>query len=153
MPVFLPSAWGKLDYKPTAHGGTTTLRVDRLIPLPPSLPEKPATGRAELVVKQWTVPGSPEQTERASLFVGIGQNALGYKLAPAPMGLLALMFDMAVRLNAGERLEASCAENPFPAQYSKQKGTELLLLSFSVPLFCLCFFVSFLLDHESILTH
>jgi len=111
-PVFLPSAWGKLDYKPTARGGTTTLRMDRLIPLPAFLSTKPAAGRPEFLIKQWRLgdnaPVRPE-TDRA-VFVSLGQNPIGYKAeypsAFYSIRLMTLSFEMAVRLNAGDRLEA-----------------------------------------------
>lgn len=107
-PIFLPSVWGKLDHKPTARGGTTTLRVDRLIALSAFLPAKQAAGRPEFLIKQWILgdnaPVRPE-TDR-SIFVSLGQNPIGFKAQSLPQNLLLLSFEMAIRLNAGDRLEA-----------------------------------------------
>ena len=30
-PVFAPTFWGRMEYRPTVHGGVTTFRLDRLI--------------------------------------------------------------------------------------------------------------------------
>lgn len=106
-PVFAPTFWGRLDYKPTARGGSITLRVDRLIALQAASPIGRVTGKAELALKAVRVPGPPPRPDNPplSVFVSLGPNPIGHRVAPAPSGDLLITFETPLTLNAGDRLE------------------------------------------------
>ena len=106
-PVFAPTFWGRVDYKPTARGGHLTLRVDRLIAMQAATGVQKVTGRAELALKSLRVPGPPPRPDnpRPAVFVSLGQNPVGHRVTLETSGDLHITFETPLTLNAGDRLE------------------------------------------------
>jgi hypothetical protein len=110
-PVFAPTFWGSLEYRPTARGGVTSLRVERLIALPAAAPTKRFSPSAGLVINRIRVPGPPQRPVDAPAIappfahVSRGTTPLGVKSTRDRFGDFILEFETPVRLSAGDRLE------------------------------------------------
>jgi hypothetical protein len=119
VPVFAPTFWARMDFRPTARGGTLTFRLDRYIPLltvPLSaLLKKDSAAKnrvtTALILKSVRIPGPPSGSEGAgssgppAAYVSLNQSPLGARLRPAGLGDLLVTFDAPLTLAAGDRLE------------------------------------------------
>ena len=84
-PVFSPTFWGRLEFHPTARGGVTVLRIDRLIALPASTPGGSPGGSSGLTISRLRIPGPPPRpvgapaVETPVAHVSRGTTPLGVK--------------------------------------------------------------------------
>ena len=106
-PLFAPTFWGELMYKPTAHGGVTRLRVERLIALPGMASPAHSSGTAGLLLRSLQVAGPPAAPGHppAVVHASLGQAPIGCRAALTPGGDLLITFDTPIVLEAGDRLE------------------------------------------------
>ena len=110
-PVFAPTFWGSMEYHPTARGGVTSLRIDRLIALPAATPTKRFGPSAGLVINRIRVPGPPPRPASAPAIappvahVSRGTTPLGVRSTRDRYGDFILEFETPVKLSAGDRLE------------------------------------------------
>lgn len=109
-PLFAPTFWGTVTFRPTARGGELTLRVDRLIPLASAEPPDPKSSAASLVLKSLRVPGPPPRAESPvpdapSAHVSLRRAPVGARAALDPTGAVIVTFESPVTLYAGDRLE------------------------------------------------
>jgi len=121
-PVFSATFVGRVEFKPTAHGGTLTLRIDRTITLSPVRTYRHragATGGPELTIRTMriagpppayfvapTVPGNPKQGVRLiDVHVSLGLNPIGCTYRLEPSGTLLITFTSPLTLAAGDLLQ------------------------------------------------
>jgi hypothetical protein len=110
-PVFAPTFWARLEFRPTARGGVTSLRVDRLIALPAATTTGRLSGSAGLIVTRVRIPGPPPRAAGAAqgeppvAHASRGTTPLGVKTLRDKTGDFILVFETPVRLTAGDRLE------------------------------------------------
>ncbi|HLK57773.1 MAG TPA: hypothetical protein VKU00_14500, partial [Chthonomonadaceae bacterium] len=111
-PVFAPTFWGKLEFKPTAHGAVLTLRIDRVIALTEALPMHKSLGSiggARFTLRSLRVAGLPTGAQvvpsASDVHVSLGPNPVGCQVARDPSGDLILTFATPLTLLAGSRLE------------------------------------------------
>jgi uncharacterized protein (DUF608 family) len=119
VPVLAPTFQGKMDFRPTARGGTLTFRLDRYIPLSAvplsALIRKDSAAKnavtTALILKSVRIPGPPPRPDGAAdsgppaAYVSLNLNPLGARLRPAGLGELLVTFDTPLTLAAGDRLE------------------------------------------------
>ncbi len=104
-PVFAPTFWGRVQFKPLAHGGTLSFRLDRFIAVTPQTPER-KSGQTRLVLKSLRVPGLLTGAGGAPVVhVSLGPNPLGVRTAADSSGDLIVTFITPLSLAAGDRLE------------------------------------------------
>ena len=109
-PVFAPTFWGRMEYRPTAHGGVTTLRLDRLIGFVTSSAPKSLLDRAQLTLKTLRVQGPPRRQDNAlpatfTAHISVGTKSIGSRSVLDTDGFVTLTFDSPLSLTAGDRLE------------------------------------------------
>ncbi|MDW8208956.1 MAG: GH116 family glycosyl-hydrolase [Chloroherpetonaceae bacterium] len=105
LPLFAPTFWAKLEYRPSARGGMLTLRIDRLMG-GAAMSGQEGTGRAKLTLRTLRVPGPPRPVPpQFSVFVSVGQTPIGHRFIREPEGHLLLTLDVPLSLDAGDRLE------------------------------------------------
>lgn len=109
-PVFAPTFWGRMEYRPSAHGGVTTFRLDRLIGFITSPALQSLRNRAELTLKTLRVQGPPRRENNAlpatfTAHISIGTKPIGSRSVLDKDGLVTLTFDSPLTLTAGDRLE------------------------------------------------
>ena len=112
-PIFAPNFWASLEYKPRAHGGLITFRLDRLIPshaartLKHPASNMPNASSAEVLVSTLRVPGPPPgDSSPLTVHISLFQTPQGSKTAVDPAtGDLILTLDTPLALTAGDRLE------------------------------------------------
>ena len=110
-PIFAPTFWGRLEFRPTARGGVTSLRIDRLIALPAATASRRLSGSAGLLLTRIRIPGPPERPGNAPAaelpvaHVSRGTAPLGVTTTRDRSGDFILIFETPVMLTAGDRLE------------------------------------------------
>ncbi len=109
-PIFAPSFWGRMEYRPTARGGVTTFRLDRLIGFMASPALQSLRNRAELTLNTLRVQGPPHRENNAlpatfTAHASVGTKAIGSRSVLDKDGLVTLTFDSPLTLTAGDRLE------------------------------------------------
>ncbi len=109
-PIFAPTFWGQVEYRPTAHGGITSFRLDRLIGFVTTPSAGLLRSRAELTLKTLRVLSPPRLVNntvptRFAAYVSVGQKPIGCRAAQDAEGYITLAFDSPLALTAGDRLE------------------------------------------------
>ncbi len=107
-PVFAPTFWATLEYKPTVHGGMLGLRIDRLIDRGGVGFKGLNEGRSGLTLRALRVPGRPTDAGNPAeneTHVSVGRKPLGFKAVREPSGSLLLTLDTPLTLTAGDRLQ------------------------------------------------
>ncbi len=106
-PIFRPTFQGRIEFRPTAHGGLTTFRLDRLIVPALSGGKRGAKSNAQLVVSTLRVPAPPRNDlSPTTVHVSVRQEPLGFHLTPDTAGnTLFIKLDTPRPLFAGDRLE------------------------------------------------
>ena len=115
-PIFAPTFWGSMEYRPTAHGGITSFRLDRLIGFVTTPRTALLRNRAELTLKSLRVLGPPRlennQNNGISVvptkfeaYVSVGQRPIGCRATQSADGYITLAFDTPLTMTAGDRLE------------------------------------------------
>jgi hypothetical protein len=112
-PLFTPTFWGNVEYKPTAHGGLLNLRIDRLFPLTGATEAghgKFSFVRPVLTLNSLKVPGPPlSDGDRPAIprtaYVSVGLRPRGCRAESDAAGNLTLTFDTPLSLSAGDRLQ------------------------------------------------
>lgn len=110
-PIFAPTFWGRMEFRPTARGGTVTLRIDRLIALPAATAGGRLSGSAGLLITRLRIPGPPPRPAGAPAIelpvahVSRGTTPLGVKSIRDRSGDFILTFETPVKLTTGDRLE------------------------------------------------
>ena len=108
-PVFAPTFWGWEEFRPLAHGGIVSFRLDRLIPLDGLTLRTGLGSTPNLVLKSVRVPGPPRTPATQNLtptaHVSLGQNPIGSHVARMPSGDLRITFDAPLNMAVGDRLE------------------------------------------------
>lgn len=106
-PVFAPTFWGHVEFKPLAHGVLLTFRLDRFI-APPALKPDRKSGLTRLTLRSLRVPGLPSGAAAPPVVhASLGPNPLGVRTAADSSGDLILMFATPLSLSAGDRLEVN----------------------------------------------
>jgi uncharacterized protein (DUF608 family) len=112
-PLFAPTFWGNLEYKPTAHGGLLNLRIDCLFPLDGGRATRQSLFSfvtPALTLRSLRVPGPPlsaggqPETPRTA-YVSVGLRPRGCRTESDAAGNLTLTFDTPLSLSAGDRLQ------------------------------------------------
>ncbi len=104
-PLFAPTFWGHLEFKPLVHGALLTFRLDRFIAPPVWKPER-RSGLTTLILRSLRVPGSPAgATAPPVVHASLGPNPLGVRTVADSSGDLIIMFASPLSLSAGDRLE------------------------------------------------
>ncbi len=104
-PLFAPTFWGRLEFKPHAHGGVLTFRLDRFIAVLPQKPDR-KSGITRLVIKSIRVPGLPDGAGKLPVVhASLGPNPLGVRTEADSSGDLIVTFATPLSLAAGDRLE------------------------------------------------
>ena len=109
-PVYAPTFWGRMEYRPTVHGGLTTFRLDRLIGFVTTPANSVLRSRAELTLKTLRVLGPPRHQDNTlpmqfTAHVSLGQKPIGCRSTLDAAGFVTLAFDSPLMLTAGDRLE------------------------------------------------
>lgn len=104
-PVFAPTFWGHVEFKPLVHGAQLTFRLDRFI-APPALKPDRKSGLTRLTLRSLRVPGLPAGAAPSPVVhVSLGPNPLGVRTTADSSGDLIIMFATPLSLSAGDRLE------------------------------------------------
>ncbi len=105
-PLFAPTFWGHVTFRPTARGGVLTFRLDRLLPLSATTPAQRAVGKASLILRSLRVPGPPRPVRAVpTAHVSLRRVPVGSRAALETDGTLLVTFDAPQTLSAGDRLE------------------------------------------------
>ena len=106
-PIFRPTFQGRMEYKPTAHGGLTTFRLDRLVLSPPPGSKRKTQINAQLIISALRVPAPPRSDlSPTTVHVSVRQEPLGFHLTPDAAGnTLLITLDTPRPLFAGDRIE------------------------------------------------
>jgi uncharacterized protein (DUF608 family) len=110
-PIFAPTFWADLEYKPTAHGGLLNLRIDRLLAIGEEENAKHRQFvRPELVLRSLRVPGPPllpggAPGQPRAAYVSVGLRPIGCRTESDAAGNLTLTFDTPLALSTGDRLQ------------------------------------------------
>ena len=109
-PIFSPTFWGKIEYKPTAKGGITTFRLDRIIALPSESPSRQLSVKSILQLKAVVISGPPMRISGSSIqsptpHVSLGRLPVGVTAQIQPDGSYFLTFGAPLAMSAGDRLE------------------------------------------------
>ena len=106
-PIFRPTFQGRMEYKPTAHGGLTTFRLDRLVVAAPTGSKRKTQSNAQLMIAALRVPAPPRSDlSPATVHVSVRQEPLGFHLTPDAAGnTLLITLDTPRPLFAGDRIE------------------------------------------------
>ncbi|HZP84812.1 MAG TPA: GH116 family glycosyl hydrolase, partial [Chthonomonadaceae bacterium] len=109
-PLFAPTFWGTVTFRPTARGGVLTLRIDRLIPLAAIGPPDPKNSAASLVLQAVRIPGPPPRADSSvpgppTAHVSLRRAPVGSRAALDPTGAVIVSFESPVTLFAGDHLE------------------------------------------------
>ena len=111
-PVFAPTFWGWLEYRPGRNRTTLIFRFDRFLPEGVSstiaahtadTTAKTDFGTASLVLKQVVLPAVDPQQARVE--ASLGRAPLPGKTTRDARGRLVFTFDVPVSLSSGQRLE------------------------------------------------
>ena len=105
-PIFRPTFQGRMEYKPTAHGGLTTFRMDRLI-ISAASSKRKTQANAQLIISALRVPAPPRSDlSPTTVHVSVRQEPLGFHLTPDAVGnTLLITLDTPRPLFAGDRIE------------------------------------------------
>ena len=104
-PVFAPTFWGHIEFKPLVHGGLLTFRLDRFIASSALKPGR-KSGVTGLVLRSLRVPGLPKGTATPPVVhASLGPNPLGVRTVADSSGDLIVLFATPLSLSAGDRLE------------------------------------------------
>lgn len=110
-PLFTPTFWGGLEYKPSAKGGVATFRLDRLFALPSETPSRKFSVKAILNLNSIWIPGPPPRPAGSALVplsvphVSLGRAPIGVKFVTERDGSIRLTFETPISMSAGDRLE------------------------------------------------
>lgn len=116
-PVFSATFVGRTEFKPTAHGGVLTLRIDRTITLSPVRGYRRragATGGPQLSITKLHVAGPPPTNDAGGavptlstidVHVSLGSNPIGCTVAMEPDSTLLLTFASPLKLLTGDLLQ------------------------------------------------
>jgi uncharacterized protein (DUF608 family) len=107
-PLFAPTFWGRMVYRPLAHGYLLTAYIDRTSALSPHPTIMPSSSAA-LSIEVLTVPGV-RSGSTPTVHVSRGNSSLGTTMRVLPSGSLELTLDTPVSLVAGDRLEVEVLE-------------------------------------------
>jgi beta-glucosidase 2, glycosyl-hydrolase family 116 N-term len=125
-PIFAPTFAGTVQYRPNAHGGITSLRLDRTLVLNPvrSLKRRIGpSGAPQLVLKRVVVAGTPLRLTAAGkpipnasveVHVSLGSSPIGAAAEEQPDGTVAVIFAAPLTLTTGDRLEIDVHATPRP---------------------------------------
>ena len=106
-PIFRPTFQGRMEYRPTAHGGLTTFRLDRLIASASRGPKSRTILKTQLIVAALRVPAPPRSDNSPiTVHVSVRQEPLGFHLTPEPAtNTLLIVLETPRPLFAGDKLE------------------------------------------------
>ena len=106
-PIFRSTFQGRMEYKPTAHGGLTTFRLDRLVVPAPVGSKRKTQVNAQLIISALRVPAPPRSDlSPTTVHVSVRQEPLGFHLTPDAAGnTLLITLDTPRPLFAGDRIE------------------------------------------------
>ena len=111
VPIFTPTFWGSMEFKPTAKGELITFRLDRLFALPSVTPSRKFSIRAVLALSVVRIPGPPSRPAGSAplpspvAHVSLGRVPIGVKTFGETDGSLRLVFETPLTMSAGDRLE------------------------------------------------
>ncbi len=110
IPIFSPTFWGQLQYKPLAGGAIYSIRTDRLIPHTPADPDWNTDTNAGLIFKKITIGAIPSTSTAPpvaspSVHVSLRQSPLGVTANLLADGHIELIFDSPVNMAAGDNLQ------------------------------------------------
>jgi hypothetical protein len=119
-PVFSASFIGQTEYRPSAHGGLLTLRIDRTVthsPIRRNGRRTGPTGVPELTIRRMRIAGPPPIAKSSpsdvvktfghplDVHVGLGPNTIGCTVKTEATGTLLLAFDSPLTLHTGDLLQ------------------------------------------------
>lgn len=105
-PIFTPTFWGRVEFKPRARGGLITFRLDRLLTAPESVIVGRGASGPSLRVQTLQISGTqPGVLTAPDIRVSLGQTPLGHRVTTSPSGELILTLETPLTLAAGDRLE------------------------------------------------
>lgn len=106
-PVWPPTFWAEAQFRPTVHGGTLNLRVERVFGVLTADAGKP--GAADVTLRSILVPGPPpgahQPASTSSAHVSVRERPIGARSIPEPDGSIRLVFDTPLTLTAGDELQ------------------------------------------------
>jgi uncharacterized protein (DUF608 family) len=106
-PVFAPTFWAHVEFKPLVHGALLTFRLDRFI-APPALKPDRKSGQTHLTLRSLRVPGLPMGGATVPVVhASLGPNPLGVRTVADSSGDLIVTFATPLSLSAGDRLEVN----------------------------------------------
>ncbi|KAG8526088.1 uncharacterized protein KY384_000080 [Bacidia gigantensis] len=104
-PIFRTTFQGRMEYRPTAHGGLTTFRLDRLVVSAPSGSDRKTQANGQLLIAALRVPAPPRaDLSPTTVHVSVRQESLGFHLTPEP-ATNTLLITLDTPLDAQERAE------------------------------------------------
>ncbi len=111
-PLFAPTFWGSVEFKPTARGGVLTLHVDRLVPLLPTTAARTISSSPNLILRSLRVPGPPPRSGPAEtappvVYASLGRVPVGSHAILEAAGTVLVTFDAPLSLAAGDLLEVT----------------------------------------------
>ena len=109
-PIFAPTFWGRMEFRPAVHGGTTTFRLDRLIGFVVTPGNALLKNKAVLTLKTLRVLGPPRRENNTrplqiTAHVSQGEKPIGCTATLDSGGFVTLTFDSLLKMTAGDRLE------------------------------------------------
>ena len=109
-PIFAPTFWGRMEFRPAVHGGVTIFRLDRLIGFIAASGSALLKNKAVLTLKTLRVLGPPRRQDgsrpvQITARVAQGQKPIGCTATLDAKGVVTLTFDSLLKMTAGDRLE------------------------------------------------
>lgn len=114
-PIFTPTFWAFLDFKPDAHGGLIAFQVSRVLNFGKASANKDESAmgsllsHADLSLRSLQIPGPPIRvgggaSSNYAVYISKGRVTIGAKSVRNPDGTITLTFDTPLLLTAGDRL-------------------------------------------------
>ena len=106
-PIFRPTFQGRIEFRPTAHGGLLSFRLDRLVVMAASGAKRKTQTNAQLTIAALRVPAPPRaDLSPTTVHVSVRQEPLGFHITQEPAtNTLLITLDTPRPLFAGDRIE------------------------------------------------
>ena len=106
-PIFRPTFQGRIEFRPTAHGGLLSFRLDRLAVMASAGKKRKTQTNAQLLITALRVPAPPRaDLSPTTVHVSVRQEPLGFHLTLEPAtSTLLITLDTPRPLFAGDRIE------------------------------------------------
>ena len=103
-PLFSPTFWAQVEFKPLEPGSVLILRFERFLAITAATPSRRLSGSAGLTLKTLRL-SAPSSPSLPNVQVSLGPNPIGSRVLRETSGDLLITFETPITLATGDRLE------------------------------------------------